>query len=210
MIKFRRKITNPISVIAIFAFISETSAAVSLPFLDNNEREIYIWFLISFPFYLLFLFFITLNFNYRSLYAPSDFGNDKSFLKAFDQTEPAAEEKNSVPLPTQTTHDPPEATAPVHSAEPHQVQLPKLAKTLLIIDARELGEYENTGKLLDNLSRSGKQQGRIVLLLVNAKSDVSVRNSLTKPLKQTKKTTDRTICIVYDIDSQDLSVVERV
>ncbi|WP_438299653.1 hypothetical protein [Pseudomonas sp. NMS19W] len=84
MLKIRKNITNPISVIAVFAFISETSAAVTLPFLDNDEREIYVWFLISFPFYLLFLFFITLNFNYRSLYAPSDFHADKNFLKAFE------------------------------------------------------------------------------------------------------------------------------
>lgn len=56
MLKITNKITNPMTVIAIFAIISETSAAVSLPFLDNKDREIYVWFLISFPFYLLFLF----------------------------------------------------------------------------------------------------------------------------------------------------------
>ncbi|MFW8696045.1 hypothetical protein, partial [Mesorhizobium japonicum] len=53
--------------------------------LDNTEREVYIWFLISFPFYLLLLFFLTLNFNYRSLYAPSDFDKDDSFLKSFEE-----------------------------------------------------------------------------------------------------------------------------
>ncbi|MGL6012009.1 MAG: hypothetical protein ACRC0J_10985 [Shewanella oncorhynchi] len=84
MLKIRKRITNPMTVIAIFAAISEGSAAVSLPFLDNEDREIYVWFLISFPFYLLFLFFITLNFNHRTLYSPSDFGKDKSFLKVID------------------------------------------------------------------------------------------------------------------------------
>ncbi len=87
MLKIKKKITNPMTVIAIFAAISETSAAVSLPFLDNEDREIYVWFLISFPFYLLFLFFITLNFNYRSLYSPSDFGKDKNFLKVIDNND---------------------------------------------------------------------------------------------------------------------------
>lgn len=56
MLRIKQKITNPMTVIAIFAILSETSAAVSLPFLDNEDREIYVWFLISFPFYLLFLF----------------------------------------------------------------------------------------------------------------------------------------------------------
>ncbi|WP_256577047.1 MULTISPECIES: hypothetical protein [unclassified Pseudomonas] len=86
MTEHQIKITNPMTIIAIFATISETSAAVSLPFLDGEDREIYIWFLISFPFYLLFLFFYTLNFNYKSLYAPSDFQKSKQFLKVIDDT----------------------------------------------------------------------------------------------------------------------------
>ncbi|MCU1749620.1 hypothetical protein [Pseudomonas sp. 6D_7.1_Bac1] len=93
MKKPQQKITNPMTIIAIFAALSETSAAVSLPFLDNQEREIYIWFLISFPFYLLFLFFITLNFNYKSLYAPSDFQKSKQFVKVIDDA--ARPEKSS-------------------------------------------------------------------------------------------------------------------
>lgn len=83
----KQKITNPLTLIAIFATLSETSAAVSLPFLDDEDRDIYVWFLISFPFYLLFLFFATLNFNYRSLYAPSDFENGEHFIKAMSKTE---------------------------------------------------------------------------------------------------------------------------
>jgi hypothetical protein len=86
MTKPQKKITNPMTIIAIFAALSETSAAVSLPFLDNQERQTYIWFLISFPFYLLFLFFITLNFNYKSLYAPSDFQKSKQFIKVIDDS----------------------------------------------------------------------------------------------------------------------------
>ncbi|MET3454726.1 hypothetical protein ABIC88_001285 [Pseudomonas kilonensis] len=79
-----KTITNPMTLIAIFATLSETSAAISLPFLDDQDREYYLWFLISFPFYLLLLFFITLNFNYRSLYSPSDFRKSKHFIKTMD------------------------------------------------------------------------------------------------------------------------------
>lgn len=79
-----KTITNPMTLIAIFATLSETSAAVSLPFLDDQDREYYLWFLITFPFYLLLLFFITLNFNYRSLYSPSDFRKSKHFIKTMD------------------------------------------------------------------------------------------------------------------------------
>ena len=82
------------TIIAIFAALSETSAAVSLPFLDQEERELYVWFLISFPFYLLLLFFATLNFNYKSLYAPSDFEKGKHFMKVMDDV--GRSEKKSV------------------------------------------------------------------------------------------------------------------
>ncbi|MCG6573635.1 hypothetical protein EGM97_02815 [Pseudomonas sp. AF32] len=81
-----KTITNPMTLIAIFATLSETSAAISLPFLDDQDREYYLWFLISFPFYLLLLFFITLNFNYRSLYSPSDFRKNKHFVKTMDDS----------------------------------------------------------------------------------------------------------------------------
>jgi hypothetical protein len=80
----RKKITNPMTIIALFAALSETSAAVSLPFLDYEERQIYVWFLMTFPFSLILLFFMTLNFNYKSLYAPSDFEKGKHFIKILD------------------------------------------------------------------------------------------------------------------------------
>ncbi|UZE22569.1 hypothetical protein LOY67_21455 [Pseudomonas sp. B21-056] len=81
-----KTITNPMTLIAIFATLSETSAAISLPFLDDQDRKYYLWFLISFPFYLLLLFFVTLNFNYRSLYSPSDFRKNKHFVKTMDDS----------------------------------------------------------------------------------------------------------------------------
>lgn len=77
----QRTITNPMTLIAILATLSETSAAISLPFLDDEDRECYIWFLIGFPFYLSLLFFLTLNFNYRSLYTPSDLYKSKHVKK---------------------------------------------------------------------------------------------------------------------------------
>jgi hypothetical protein len=84
MKKYREKITNPMTIIAIFAVLTEASATVSLPFLDDDDRDVYVWFLISFPFCLIFLFFVTLNFNYKSLYAPSDFEKGEDFIKIID------------------------------------------------------------------------------------------------------------------------------
>ncbi|MFR0674788.1 hypothetical protein ACLUUI_13355 [Enterobacterales bacterium AW_CKDN230030176-1A_HGKHYDSX7] len=62
---------SPLTVIAIFAGIIEASALASLPLLSERSQMIYTWFLVGFPFFLTLLFFLTLNFNYKSLYLPS-------------------------------------------------------------------------------------------------------------------------------------------
>ncbi|MDD0976947.1 hypothetical protein [Pseudomonas fontis] len=59
---------SPLTIIAIFAGIIEASALASLPFLGEDSQGIYTWFLVGFPPFLTLLFFLTLNFNSRSLY----------------------------------------------------------------------------------------------------------------------------------------------
>ncbi|WP_256659531.1 hypothetical protein [Pseudomonas sp. H9] len=61
---------SPLTIIAIFAGIIEASALASLPFLSEDSQNTYTWFLVGFPFFLTVLFFLTLNFNYKSLYSP--------------------------------------------------------------------------------------------------------------------------------------------
>jgi hypothetical protein len=73
-------VKNPLSVIAIFAGIAEISGAAVLPHISPENQQLYIWFLMSFPFALIILFFITLNWNYKVLYAPSDFQNEENFV----------------------------------------------------------------------------------------------------------------------------------
>jgi hypothetical protein len=90
---------NPISIIAIFAALSEVSATTVLPHLEGESRQIYIWFLIAFPSALVIMFFLTLNFNNKVLYTPRDKENTLP---------PAHEYRTAVPLPTdteQTTDD---------------------------------------------------------------------------------------------------------
>jgi len=142
MNKQKKKIINPMTVIAIFAAISETSAAVSLPFLDNKERELYVWFLISFPFYLLFLFFATLNFNYRSLYAPSDYSKGKQFIKVMDNAERGQRPDN--------LKDPP-PRIDIHSglSALQHVSLAEQLQNLHIVDARWLNKKTEFGAWIE-------------------------------------------------------------
>jgi len=73
-------IKNPLSVIAIFAGIAEISGTMVLPHINPANQLLFIWFLMLFPFTLVVLFFITLNWNYKVLYAPSDFKDEGNFV----------------------------------------------------------------------------------------------------------------------------------
>lgn len=74
-------VKNPLSVIALFAGVAEISGTSVLPFIDSEHQKLYIWFLMLFPFTLVLLFFATLNWNHKALYAPSDYKSDESFQK---------------------------------------------------------------------------------------------------------------------------------
>jgi hypothetical protein len=74
-------IKNPLTIIAIFAGIAEVSGAVVLPFVKDPNQVLFIYFLILFPTILVILFFLTLNFNHKVLYAPSDFQNEDNFFR---------------------------------------------------------------------------------------------------------------------------------
>ncbi|PWJ52973.1 hypothetical protein CLV98_1292 [Dyadobacter jejuensis] len=76
-------ISNPLTIIAIFAALAEINATVSIGLVDKDLQQTFIWFVIVFPTLLIILFFLTLNFNTKVIYAPSDYKTDESFQKMF-------------------------------------------------------------------------------------------------------------------------------
>jgi len=74
-------IKNPLTIIAIFAGIAEVSGTLVLPFIHENNQELFIYFLISFPTILVVLFFLTLNINNKVLYAPSDYQDETNYIR---------------------------------------------------------------------------------------------------------------------------------
>lgn len=75
-----KKINNPLTIIAIFAALAEINATVAIGLIDKSLHYIFIWFVIGFPTVLVLLFFLTLNFNTKVMYSPSDYRDDKTFL----------------------------------------------------------------------------------------------------------------------------------
>jgi len=82
MIERIKQIRNPLTIVAIFAGLAEISSAVVLPQLQVETQRLFVWFVMLFPVFLVLLFFITLNFNPRVLYAPSDYTNENNFMES--------------------------------------------------------------------------------------------------------------------------------
>ncbi|QAX86659.1 hypothetical protein C2E19_23665 [Pseudomonas sp. DTU12.3] len=233
MMKFKKKIANPMTVIVVFAFISESSAAVSLPFLGDREREMYIWFLMSFPFYLLLLFFITLNFNYRSLYAPSDFDKDDSFLKLSVNAQGSENglRNSSTGESSMTENNTTEAFSsnglsagetglhpPSHPSESggagtecswieHNVQWPKPLGTLRVIDVRQMNIRMEFDALLENFSLPGKHS-KVIVLLTDPASEVLLMQIMADFIRQAKKRVGATHVITYNVCTQASTILK--
>lgn len=124
MIEKMGPIKNPLTIIAIFAAIAEISGTIVLPFIASANQFIYVWFLIIFPSLLIVLFFLTLNFNHKVLYAPSDYQNEDNFLRSLPraslaekvmkiEAEIAEEETATRNLPTSEEAAPASTNAPI-------------------------------------------------------------------------------------------------
>ncbi|WP_435625798.1 hypothetical protein [Flagellimonas sp.] len=77
-----KRINNPLTIIAIFAALAEVNATIAIGLVDPSLHGIFIWFVMGFPTLLVALFFITLNYNTKVMYSPSDFKDDKTFVQS--------------------------------------------------------------------------------------------------------------------------------
>ena len=91
---------SPLTLIAVFAGVIEASALASLPFLSEQSQSIYTWFLVGFPFFLTVLFFLTLNFNTGSLFAPEKHEPGSSCQPPSSATGPSSEQTPAPHNPT--------------------------------------------------------------------------------------------------------------
>ena len=99
-----KKVSNPLTVIAIFAGITEVGGTAVLPFLNDANQSTYLIFLIVFPGLLVILFFLTLNFNNKVLYAPSDFQDESNFVNILENQFNKMEEKVSQQIEEKVTN----------------------------------------------------------------------------------------------------------
>ena len=75
------KVSNPLTIIAIFAGLAEALATIALIKLPIEMQEKFIYFVMAFPTLIVTLFFIVLYFKNNVLYAPSDYQDPEHYLK---------------------------------------------------------------------------------------------------------------------------------
>ncbi len=75
-------IKNPLTVIAIFAGISEVAMTITLAQLPENNQNIFIWFVMLFPILLVVMFFFVLYTKPAVLFSPSDYKKDETYLSS--------------------------------------------------------------------------------------------------------------------------------
>ncbi|MEI4931119.1 hypothetical protein [Aeromonas caviae] len=76
------KVSNPLTVVAIFATLAEGFATVSLINLSPEAQATFIYFVMAFPILIVGIFFAILNWNHTVLYAPSDFENEEMYIES--------------------------------------------------------------------------------------------------------------------------------
>lgn len=108
------KISNPLTIVGIFAGIAEVAGTIVLPFVDVSLQVYFIWYVMGFPIFLVIVFFITLNVNPKVLYAPSDYSDENNFMKlltnakeTLDKTQVTIDKLQTViePLVLSTLHN---------------------------------------------------------------------------------------------------------
>lgn len=80
MLEKMKSVNNPLTIIALFAALAEVAGTVAIKLVAPELQSTFIWFVMLFPTLIVVLFFVTLNFNPKVLYAPSDFRNEENYL----------------------------------------------------------------------------------------------------------------------------------
>lgn len=86
MAEQRSYVGNPLTLMAIFAGLSESVGAAVLPLADAAAQEKLVWFVILFPTVLMALFFLTLWTNAKLLYGAQDLDTDEARLQLLGVT----------------------------------------------------------------------------------------------------------------------------
>jgi len=93
MLEQMKSVSNPLTIIALFAALAEIAGTVAIKLVAPELQPTFIWFVMIFPTLIVVLFFVTLNFNAKVLYAPGDFKNEENYFAALNAKQSLGIEK---------------------------------------------------------------------------------------------------------------------
>lgn len=80
------KISNPLTIIAVFAGLAEVFATIALVQLPESVQDIFLYFVMGFPVLLVTLFFYTLHKRPKVLYGPGDYEDQSMFFDLMQES----------------------------------------------------------------------------------------------------------------------------
>jgi hypothetical protein len=94
------KISNPLTIVAIFAASAEGFATYALVNIPHDIQLIFVYFVMAFPATIILLFFLVLIFKHTVLYAPSDYKNEDMFMESIRLNTLKSEVISKLAIPT--------------------------------------------------------------------------------------------------------------
>lgn len=78
---------NPLGIIGLFLVLvyGMASLVITNSNLDSSQRQVLVYFIVCFPFLILFAFYRLVIKHHNKLYAPTDYKNEDNFVRTFDK-----------------------------------------------------------------------------------------------------------------------------
>jgi hypothetical protein len=168
-----KRIYNPLTIIAIFAGLAEIAGTGIIPFINTDLQKIFIWYVMGFPLILVGLFFVTLNFNHKTLYSPSDFSDENNFIKAlFMKNEIVKNSEITSGKIEQVKNDIKE----LKRSDEYKELADKLIQNIDTIKQNIEENQKNTYRLFDNVEISNKSLHNKVQLFIHENDNTTIED----------------------------------
>jgi uncharacterized membrane protein len=80
----KSKVSNPLTIIAIFCGITEIAGVGIMGIVEKNLQSNLLWFVMLFPTLLVICFFLTLLFKHEVFYSPNEYPEAEGFIKVLE------------------------------------------------------------------------------------------------------------------------------
>lgn len=166
-----KKVSNPLTIIGIFAGIAEVAGTIVLPSLNYELQMVFIYYVMLFPIFLVVVFFIVLWKKPAVLYAPSDYNDERNFMELMQD-----KIINIVEEGEQKGEDPKETVKKIYDTAIQDVEIVNFTDNNIIALLKENSEGLTIRELSESLNISNtyvrKRIGKLIELEIVERNSV--------------------------------------